>query len=299
MTTGSSAQNPSRELLTERFTEELIERALDLALLEDLGEQNCDLTTDSIVDPSTRAQAVVLLKQPAVVAGLPVFARVFKRLSKDIEIIQYIEEGKLVEETPLRILSLEGPAREILKGERLALNLLQRMSGVATMARRFVDLAAPHGIKILDTRKTTPGMRVFEKQAVMTAGASNHRFGLFDYVLIKENHIVAAGSITSAVERVRKAHPSIAVQTETQNLEEVSEALECKVETILLDNMTPAMVRDAIELVKGRCKVEVSGGINLNNIESYLIAGVDRISIGALTHSAPAVDISLDVTLLT
>ncbi len=285
---------------SKTFASYLMERAIDMAFIEDLGPAGQDITTDSIVNSDLMAEAAIILKQPAVVAGLEIVSTVMKRCDERVQLTNLIEDGEAVQAVPCTIMEVRGPADAILKGERLSLNILQRMCAVATITQTFVSKAKPLGIAILDTRKTTPCMRAFEKYAVRIAGGTNHRFGLFDHVLIKENHIRAAGSITRAVAAVRShaAGKNRAIQVEVETLDELQEAIDCNVESVLLDNMSPDMVRQSIQLLQGRAKLEVSGGISLNNIDNYLIAGVDRISIGALTHSAPAVDISLELKLL-
>ncbi len=293
--------------------ETFIDQAIELAIEEDLGRERVDVTSAACVPSDCRASAVVLVKEPAIVAGIEIFERVMRSFHKsesgqkrgtarnasdsaDALIIEpLIDEGSAVMQIPHEIIKLQGPAGTILAGERLALNLLQRMSGVATMTKQFVDKAKPLGIAILDTRKTTPCLRAFEKYAVAAVGGQNHRMGLFDNILIKDNHIRVAGSITKAVSAARAKYPDKEVEVETTTLTEVQEALDNKAEKIMLDNMAPDTVRQAVELIRGRSKIEVSGGINQKNIDQYLIGGVDYISIGALTHSVRAIDISLEI----
>lgn len=284
----------------DRTLDTLMERAIDLALQEDLGMgEPIDITSDATIPRSCRASATVVLKEPGVIAGIDIFDRVMKRFASDVSIEQLVADGDTITTVPEELLRLEGPAHAILSGERLALNLLQRMSGVATMTVQFVKKAKPFNISILDTRKTTPCLRAFEKYAVASVGGVNHRMGLFDHILIKENHIRVAGSIKEAIAKTRSKYPEKSVEVETTNLAEVQEALDSKAEKILLDNMTPAMVRDCIKLIDRRSKIEVSGGIKASNIDQYLIEGVDYISIGALTHSVRAIDMSLLVQNLT
>lgn len=288
---------------------ELIDRAIDLAIFEDLGlKEPVDLTSDAIIGKESLASAVVLLKEPGVVAGLEIFALVMKRFSADINVEILIAEGSYIPDEnlphkPLAVIKLSGPSGKILAAERLGLNLIQRISGIATLTKKFVDKAKPFGISILDTRKTTPCLRVFEKYAVICAGGTNHRMGLYDCVLIKENHIRVAGGITEAIAAVRKKYgdkgKGLPIEVEVTNITEVDEALAAGVEKLLLDNMTPAMVRDAIARIQGKSKIEVSGGINLSNIDQYLIKGIDYISIGALTHSVKAIDLSLEILEMT
>lgn len=309
----SQSNNLFEQIIGNSVASELIDRAISLAIAEDLGLNGpVDLTSDAIIDSSSLASAVVLLKEPGVVAGLDIFALVMNRFSPDINVEILIAEGSHISDEnlphkPREIIRLSGPSGKILAAERLALNLIQRMSGVATFTKQFVDKAKPFGIQILDTRKTTPCLRVFEKYAVICAGGTNHRMGLYDFVLIKENHIRVAGGITAAIGAVRKKYGAFdkasgkgqQIEVEVTNITEVEEALAAGVEKVLLDNMTPAMVRDAIAKIQGKSKIEVSGGINLSNIDRYLIDGVDYISIGALTHSVKAIDLSLEILEIT
>jgi len=264
-----------------------------MALEEDLGHM--DLTTDAIVDPETRGKASLLAREKLVLAGLPVFSRVFTFLSSKIELEYYFEDGHLVPEGE-RICFLSGPISAIMKAERTALNFLQRMSGIATLTRRYVDKAGSDRVKVLDTRKTVPGLRVLDKYAVRMGGGFNHRFGLFDGILIKDNHIVAAGSIAKAVALARENAPhTIKVEVEVEDLAGVEEAIQAGADVILLDNMPPDAIRNAVNLARRRVIMEASGGINLNNIEEIAQTGVDLIAVGAITHSAPAVDVSLEL----
>jgi nicotinate-nucleotide pyrophosphorylase (carboxylating) len=281
---------------TEEFRRSLIDDALNLAIREDLGADRVDVTTESVVDVDRQISGSVYCKQESVViAGLRVFAYVLNKFDTRIDVKNHVAEGQFIESTPTVIATFKGSASNILKGERIALNLLQRMSAVATVTRQFVELAKPFGIQIRDTRKTTPGLRAFEREAVALAGGENHRFGLFDAILIKDNHIEFAGDIETAIKNARLKHPQLPIEVEATTLLQVEQAVKLNVQTILLDNMSPQTIRDAIALVKGACFIEVSGGVNLKNIKSYLIEGVNAISIGALTHSAPNIDISLEV----
>jgi nicotinate-nucleotide pyrophosphorylase (carboxylating) len=276
-------------------TQALIDSAIELAIAEDLGHPMTDLTTEAIVMDTVEAQGALYLKQAGVIAGLDIFRAVMQRFDQRIQVKDLIDEGSMVKVVPVRIASFGGPAHAILKAERLSLNLLQRMSGIATATSQFVKKAAPLGIQILDTRKTTPCLRAFERLAVAAAGGTNHRFGLFDAILIKDNHVRLAEGIEPAIEKARSKFPGRAVEVETTTLDEVKEALACSAERILLDNMTPQMIVEAVALIAARAYVEVSGGVNLGNIDQFLIPGVNGISIGALTHSAPSLDISLEV----
>lgn len=267
------------------------DRIIRIALEEDLADVG-DITAGSIVPADAQLTAIVLLKEPAVVAGLAVFEKVLKSVDQSICFEAAIADGIRAEPGP--VAHCRGPARAILAAERTALNLLQRLSGIATITARYVELAAPLGIEIRDTRKTTPGLRALEKWAVRIAGGTNHRFGLFDQFLIKDNHIRIAG-ITESIRRARAAHPGKLVEVEVTCTAELVEALAGKPDIILLDNMSPEQVRQAVALVAKAAFIEVSGGINAGNIKDYLIPGVNAISIGALTHSVKSVDISLEV----
>jgi nicotinate-nucleotide pyrophosphorylase (carboxylating) len=275
----------------------LLEQALDLAIAEDAcGRLNGDGTTDAIVGKNVRAHASLYLKQPAViVCGLEILDLVFRRFDPDVEVIFEAEEGAFIVNAPSIVARINCKARALLTAERTAINLVQRMSAVATMAHQYAEIAKPHGITILDTRKTTPGLRVFERYAVKVGGATNHRFGLSDGIMIKDNHLAVSGGIKNAVTAVKAKFPGENVEVECTSLAEVVEALFVGVNTIMLDNMPPAMVKEAVALIKGAAVIEVSGGINLTNLREYLLPGVDCISIGALTHSVKSVDLSLEV----
>ena len=290
--------------------ESMLDRAIDLALDEDLGalagiNGAVDITTVSTVPSKARGRARVIVKEPTVLAGIDVLERVFNRLTaRQAEPEQFsfeaeadYKEGTYIKDCPTVVLSIEGPARAILTGERLALNLMQRMCGVATITRSFVEKVEGSGIKVLDTRKTTPCLRAFDRIAVHLGGGVNHRSGLYDRILIKDNHIAMAGSIKAAIEAARNSYPEASIEVETRSLEEVEQASALEPEYILLDNMSPKMVKEAIAIIDGRSLVEISGGINIATIATYVIEGVDAISVGALTHSAPAKDISLDMDL--
>lgn len=273
---------------------DLAKRSIDLFIEEDLGKDHRDITTESVIPNDVTATASFLFKQNCVVAGLNLMPEIFKRFDPSVKLELIAKDGQSIENAPTTLATIKGNARALLSGERLALNILQRLCGVATVTKKYVELAQPHGIKILDTRKTTPGMRVFEKMAVEIAGGTNHRFGLYDQVLIKDNHLVVAGSITKAVQQAREKNPGIVIEVETTNEAQVKEAFDCKADIIMLDNMKPDMIKRCIDLTGGKAKFELSGGINLSNIKDYLIPGVYAISVGALTHSAPSIDISLE-----
>ena len=261
------------------------------ALREDVGSG--DITTESTVTPSQNARGVFLMKGDGVLAGLDVAFEVFRQLDPAVQIVARKRDGDVCRAGE-EIAEVAGTARALLIGERTALNFLQRLSGIATRARRFVE-AADGRITILDTRKTTPGLRVLEKYAVRTGGAMNHRAGLFDAVLIKDNHIRLAGGVEAAVQRTRARHPGRPVEVEAQRLEEVDEALAAGAESILVDNMSTAQIRDAVARAKGRATIEISGGVTLDRIPELASTGANFVSAGALTHSAPALDISFEI----
>ena len=269
------------------------DKLIEIALREDIGDG--DITTLSIVSTPLKATAHLVAKEGLILAGIDIFHRVYKKLDADLELIKHFEDGDEVNQGSI-IGEISGKVAVILKGERIALNFLQHLSGIATLTHKFVMKVKSSPVKILDTRKTTPGWRVLEKYAVEMGGGENHRFGLFDAVLIKDNHISAAGGIGEAVRRVKDNVPhSFKIEVETSNLQEVKEALDSGVSTIMLDNMSTEMMKEAVAVVNKRVLVEASGNTGLDNIEEIAAAGVDFISVGALTHSAKAVDISLRV----
>jgi len=279
------------------------EALLDLALREDIGQG--DVTTNALVPEHGQASARFVAREELVVCGLPIAQAVYARLSADVTLVPHCADSARVPRGDC-IATVSGPARAILTGERLALNFLQRLSGVATATRRFVDEVAGTGAKILDTRKTTPGWRLLEKYAVQVAGGSNHRMGLYDQVLIKDNHIefarqniTATGvdAIRQAVALARQNVPAgIKIEIEVEAAEGLLAAADAGADIVMLDNMTPDEVRAALALLDAQKRpvIEASGGIGLDNVSAYAEAGVDVISIGALTHSARAVDIALD-----
>ena len=262
-----------------------------LALAEDLGSTG-DVTTATLISDATSGRAVVVARQRAVLAGTDAFEAVFREVDVAAKVFWDAQDGDFVE--PGRIVArIEGPLGAILTGERTALNFLQRLSGVATLTRAFVD-AAPD-VQIRDTRKTTPGMRALEKAAVRAGGGINHRMGLYDAILIKDNHIAAAGGVRDAVERAKAGHPELIVEVECETLDDVREALIAGADEILLDNMSPAELREAVRIAGTSVVLEASGGITLDSVVPIAGTGVHAISAGALTHSAPAVDFSLEV----
>jgi nicotinate-nucleotide pyrophosphorylase (carboxylating) len=269
-----------------------LERLVVTALAEDIGVG--DVTTEATVAVDAVGTAELLLKEPGVVCGIRLAEAVFRSLDADIRFEAIVEDGTVVDSATV-VAVVTGPLRAILTGERTALNFLGRLSGIATLTRRHVDAVAGTGVAILDTRKTTPGLRRLEKHAVACGGGRNHRFGLDDGVLVKDNHLLAAGSVGAAVERIRAATP-LPVEVECDTLAQVGEALAAKVDAILLDNMAADDLVAAVALVRGRARLEASGGITLENVRSIAETGIDEISIGALTHSAPSLDVSLELT---
>ena len=270
-----------------------LERIIRLALEEDLGMG--DLTTNAVIDPELTGKASLFAREELMLAGLPFFMKVFFEISPKIKFEKYYEDGYLVP-AEAKICNITGPLSPILKAERTALNFLQRMSGIDTLTRQYTEKIKPFKVKVLDTRKTAPCLRWFDKYSVRVGGGYNHRFGLFDGILIKDNHIAAAGSITRAVESVRENAPhTLKVEVEVEDLEGVEEAFKAGADIILLDNMPPDQIKKAVELLKGKIMIEASGGITLDTIADVAKTGVDLISVGALTHSARAADFSLEI----
>jgi nicotinate-nucleotide pyrophosphorylase (carboxylating) len=276
---------------------EFIQNIVRAALAEDIGAG--DITTEATIPADQRAEACIVAKEPCVVAGLPLVEAVFAQIDRAVVVKLLVGEGDFVEQGT-RVCILTGPARGILTGERTALNFLQRLSGIARLTRQFVDEIEGTKAKILDTRKTTPTLRVLEKYAVAVGGGTNHRMGLYDAVMIKDNHRVILArlgpkALGDAVAAARKNHPTAPIIVEADTLEQVEEALATGANHILLDNMTPDELREAVALVAGRAKTEASGGVTLHTVRAIAQTGVDYISVGALTHSARAVDFSLEV----
>jgi len=263
--------------------------AVARALAEDLGSG--DVTTAATVAPETRARALITQKQPGVVFGLQAAEASFTALDPEVSMRRLAAEGLWREGGP--VLEVQGRARALLSAERTALNFLQRLSGVATLAARYVAAVEGTGARILDTRKTTPGLRALEKAAVAAGGATNHRAGLYDAILIKENHAAIAGGVGEAVRRARAWAPTLAVEVECRTLAEVDAALEAGAPRLLLDNMDPDQLRAAVKQVAGRAQLEASGGVTLQTLRDIASTGVDFVSVGAITHSAPALDLSL------
>ncbi len=266
---------------------DIVRRALD----EDLGAG--DLTTAAIVPADTRASGVFLVKDDCVLAGLDVALEAFRQLEPNVRIVLNRQDGERCHAGE-EIAEVTGSARALLMGERTALNFLQRLSGIATRAREFVD-ASGGRIIILDTRKTTPTLRALEKYAVRAGGAMNHRAGLFDAILIKDNHIRIAGDLARAVEQARAYRPDLTIEVEAQTLDEVDQALDAGADIVLLDNMPIDAIREAVRRAHGQAKIEISGGVTLERIPALAATGADFVSAGALTHSAPAVDISFEI----
>jgi len=269
----------------------LISEYIQRALEEDIGTG--DVTTDTIVPADATLRGQIVAKQDGIVAGLDVAKQVFLTLNPQVSFRAKTHDGAKVTRRDV-LADVEGSARALLTGERTALNFLGRMSGIATLTRKFVDAVTTTRTTILDTRKTAPGLRMTDKLAVRLGGGQNHRTGLFDMVLIKDNHIDFAGSITQAVERVRASQTKLEIEVETRTLDDVREALALGVERILLDNMSPDTMREAVAISGGRAKLEASGNVTLANVLEVAKTGVDYISVGALTHSPAVFDVSLE-----
>ncbi|MEW5983837.1 MAG: carboxylating nicotinate-nucleotide diphosphorylase [Acidobacteriota bacterium] len=279
--------------LSPVFIRAEVRRYLD----EDVGTG--DATTKALVGPNARARGRIVAREPCVVAGLEIARAVFEVLDGRVRFDASRGDGSQADEGAI-LAAVEGWAAAILTGERVALNIMQRLSGVATLTRRYVDTIAGTGATISSTRKTTPGLRLFEKYAVGVGGGRRHRVGLYDGVLVKDNHIVAAGGLEPALRSLAGANPIVPVQVEVDSLDQLATALASGVRAFLLDNMTPGTVAEAVRLVRrspagAECWIEASGGITIDNVRAYAETGVDTISIGALTHSSPSVDIALDL----
>ena len=271
----------------------LIDKIIELALEEDLGPG--DLTTSAIIDPSIKGKARLLAKEEIVLAGIEVFEKVLSRLDPEIAVECNFHDGDVVAKTK-DIGVVKGSIGGILSGERTALNFLQHLSGIATLTRRYVEKTDPSKVRVIDTRKTTPGLRILEKYAVRVGGGFNHRFGLFDGVLIKDNHIAAVGSISKAVAKIRATVPhTLRIEVEVDDIKGLEQALEAGADAILLDNMSVKEMEEAVTIAGGRVLLEASGGITLESIEEISQTGVNLISVGAITHSARSVDISLEM----
>ncbi len=271
----------------------LINKIIEQALLEDIGTG--DITSESIVPSNLKAKGVIKTSEKGVVAGLNITSLVFKKLDSEIIFQEKIKDGTKVARGKV-LAEITGSARTILKGERVALNFLQRMSGIATITSKFCQEVEDFPVRIVDTRKTTPGLRILEKYAVSMGGGHNHRFGLYDAVLIKDNHITVAGGIRPAVDSVRKqiSH-TVKIEIEVENLSQLQDALRVKADIIMLDNMDLDTMEEAVKIAKGRALIEASGGITLEKVRKIAQTGVDLISIGSLTHSVKSLDISMEI----
>lgn len=284
--------------LPDIFERKEVRETIRLALVEDLGEANIDVTSESLVPPEELAEAHLVAREACVLAGATVAAEVFRQVNPGLECEIRISDGSAVE-AMATVLVVKGSARSILTAERTALNFIQRMSGVATVTAEYVKTAANPAVMLLDTRKTTPALRPFEKYAVLCGGGTNHRYGLFDAVLIKDNHLASwtkkhGTGVGEAVAAARAKYPALKIEVEVDTVGQLKEALPAKPDWVLLDNMPPPVLRECVALCKGICKTEASGGINLGTIHAIAQTGVDAISVGALTHSAPAIDLALD-----
>ena len=267
------------------------DQLIRMALQEDITSE--DVSTNAVMPTATRGTVDLIAKEDGVIAGLDIYARVFKILDEKTEISFFCEDGEEVKKGEL-MATVTGDIRVLLSGERVALNYLQRMSGIATYTRQVSKLLEGSKVTLLDTRKTTPNCRVFEKYAVRVGGGCNHRYNLSDGVLLKDNHIGAAGSVTKAVQMAKAYAPFVRkIEIEVETLEQVREAVEAGADIIMLDNMTPEVMRQAVELIDGRAQTECSGNITKENIQKIREIGVDFVSSGALTHSAPILDISM------
>ena len=276
------------------LSQEDIDRVVHAALAEDVGTG--DATTLALVPADARCRAELLLEEPGVVCGISLAAAVFQALDPSVTVEARIDEGTAVSDVPAILAVVEGPARAVLTGERVALNLVGRLCGIASLTRRFAELTEGTSARILDTRKTTPGLRALEKYAVRCGGGTNHRAGLYDAILIKENHIRVAGGISAALASLDGHSLGLPVEIEAETIAQVREAVDAGAQRILLDNMSPEEVREAVQEVAGRAMLEASGGVSLATVRAFADTGVDFISVGALTHSARSLHVSLEVT---
>jgi nicotinate-nucleotide pyrophosphorylase (carboxylating) len=267
------------------------------SLAEDLGPKRLDATTFALVPKGEKARAHLVAREAGVLAGAAVAAEVFRQMDSALKVVQKKKDGSEIKPGDI-VLSISGAARAMLIAERTALNFIQRMTGIATMTRRYVEEAGNPKVLILDTRKTTPTLRKFEKYSVVCGGGTNHRYGLFDRVLIKDNHLAhwtrEGGSLAGAITESRKKYPELLVEVEVDTLEQLKAVLPARPDWVLLDNMTLSELREGVKLCKGICKTEASGGVNLKTIRAIAKTGVNAISVGALTHSAPSADLALD-----
>jgi nicotinate-nucleotide pyrophosphorylase (carboxylating) len=266
---------------------------IELAIAEDIGPG--DATSEAVLPADLMLRGRIIAKGAGVIAGLPVAGQVFSHIDPTLHLTPRVRDGTSVAPGDV-VADVTGPGRGMLAAERIALNFLQRLSGIATLTRAFVDAVASTRATILDTRKTHPGYRVLEKYAVRMGGGQNHRMSLNDMLLVKDNHIEAAGSLTAAVERARAPHPNLPIEVEVKNLDELQKALALDVDRIMLDNMDLDRMREAVQLTGGRVPLEASGGVSLESVAAIAATGVDYISVGALTHSAPVLDLSMLVS---
>ena len=274
----------------------LLDSLIELALTEDIGTG--DITTESTVSSTQKGDGVIIVEDDGVIAGLPVAQRVFQKIDPSLDFRKLVSDGDKVRKM-MPVAEVKGRVNAILTGERVAINFLQRLAGTATMTAQFVELAAKYDVQITDTRKTTAGWRAIQKYAVYMGGGQNHRFGLFDGVLIKDNHIIAAGSVAKAVKNAKLTAPhTMKIEVEVETPDQVEEAMCAGADILLLDNMPVELMRTTVEKVAGRVPIEASGNITLDKVEAVAETGVDLISVGALTHSAMPLDISLDLTLI-
>jgi nicotinate-nucleotide pyrophosphorylase (carboxylating) len=273
-----------------------IDPLIELALAEDIGTG--DITTESTVSPTQKGVGVIIVEDDGVIAGLPVAQRVFQKIDPSLDYRKLVSDSDRVRKMTA-IAEVKGDVKSILTGERIAINFLQRLSGTATLTAQFVALAAKYDVQITDTRKTTAGWRAIQKYAVFMGGGQNHRFGLFDGILIKDNHITAAGSVAKAVEKAKLTVPhTLKIEVEVETPDQVEEAMRAGVDILLLDNMPVELMRTTVQKIAGRVLIEASGNITLDKVDAVAETGVDLISVGVLTHSAMPLDISLDLTLI-
>lgn len=267
------------------------------SLAEDLGPKSLDATSVALMPASEQATAHLVAREKGILSGAPVAAEVFRQVDPGLQVVRTAGDGTEMEPDDI-VMTISGSARSILTAERTALNFIQRMTGIATMTRQYVDEANNPEVLILDTRKTTPTLRRFEKYAVVCGGGTNHRYGLFDRVMIKDNHLAhwtrEGGGLAGAAEKARAEFPDLEIEVEVDTIDQLKEVLAAKPDWVLLDNMTPLQLRECVKLCSGICKTEASGGITLETIREIAKTGVDAISVGALTHSAPSADLALD-----
>lgn len=284
--------------LPDIFARKEVRESIRLALVEDLGDVGVDVTSESLVSPEAQAEAHLVAREACVIAGVAVAKEVFHQVNPSLDVEICVPDGTPVE-TGTTVLVIRGSAKSILTAERTALNFMQRMCGVATITARYVKAAGNPDVDILCTRKTTPLLRPFEKYSVRCGGGVNHRYGLFDAVLIKDNHLASwekthGIGVGEAVAAARAKYPNLKIEVEVDTIEQLKEALETHPDWVLLDNMPPPVLRECVALCKGICKTEASGGINLNTVHDIAQTGVDALSVGALTHSVPSIDLALD-----